>query len=259
MEKLTIQNVIDAFAAQGGITKKNAEAVARTFFDVVVEGLNADGVVKINGFGTFKVVTVADRESVNVNNGERIVIEGYKKVTFTPAENTAEDAPVIEKKPKKAAPKKTAPKAETPKIEVPKVEAPKVVSPKVEAPKVETPKVEKPKTEAPKTPKEEKGGMSILVKLIALVLLVCVVVFAIRLFGGNDEPVQAEPEVIEEVVEEVVEVVDTPKVHVLQPGEFLAKISKEYYGTEDSVAAIIRLNNLTNPDNVPVGTELRLP
>ena len=55
MEKLTIQNVIDAFAAQGGITKKNAEAVARTFFDVVVEGLNADGVVKINGFGTFKV------------------------------------------------------------------------------------------------------------------------------------------------------------------------------------------------------------
>jgi LysM repeat protein len=85
------------------------------------------------------------------------------------------------------------------------------------------------------------------------------VVFAIRLFGGNDEPVQAEPEVIEEVAEEVVEVVDTPKVHVLQPGEFLAKISKEYYGTEDSVAAIIRLNNLTNPDNVPVGTELLLP
>ena len=247
MEKLTIQNVIDAFAAQGGITKKNAEAVARTFFDVVVEGLNADGVVKINGFGTFMVVTVADRESVNVNNGERIVIEGYKKVTFTPAENTAESAPVIEKKPKKAAPKKTAPKAETP-----KAEAPKVVSPKVETPKVETPKT-------PKAPEEKKDGMSVFMKILAIVLLICVVVFAIRLFGGNDEPVQAEPEVIEEVVEEVVEVVDTPKVHVLQPGEFLAKISKEYYGTEDSVSAIIRLNNLTNPDNVPVGTELLLP
>lgn len=252
MEKLTIQNVIDAFAAQGGITKKNAEAVARTFFDVVVEGLNADGVVKINGFGTFKVVTVADRESVNVNNGERIVIEGYKKVTFTPAENTAESAPVIEKKPKKAAPKKIAPKAETP-----KAEAPKVVSPKVETPKVETPKTETPKT--PKAPEEKKDGMSVFMKILAIVLLICVVVFAIRLFGGNDEPVQAEPEVIEEVVEEVVEVVDTPKVHVLQPGEFLAKISKEYYGTEDSVSAIIRLNNLTNPDNVPVGTELLLP
>ncbi len=252
MEKLTIQNVIDAFAAQGGITKKNAEAVARTFFDVVVEGLNADGVVKINGFGTFKVVTVADRESVNVNNGERIVIEGYKKVTFTPAENTAENAPVVEKKPKKVAPKKTAPKTETP-----KAEAPKVVSPKVETPKVETPKTETPKT--PKAQEEKKDGMSIFMKILAVVLLICVVVFAIRLFGGNDEPVQAEPEVIEEVAEEVVEVVDTPKVHVLQPGEFLAKISKEYYGTEDSVAAIIRLNNLTNPDNVPVGTELLLP
>ena len=252
MEKLTIQNVIDACAAQGGITKKNAEAVARTFFDVVVEGLNADGVVKINGFGTFKVVTVADRESVNVNNGERIVIEGYKKVTFTPAENTAENAPVVEKKPKKVAPKKTAPKTETP-----KAEAPKVVSPKVETPKVETPKTETPKT--PKAQEEKKDGMSIFMKILAVVLLICVVVFAIRLFGGNDEPVQAEPEVIEEVAEEVVEVVDTPKVHVLQPGEFLAKISKEYYGTEDSVAAIIRLNNLTNPDNVPVGTELLLP
>ena len=252
MEKLTIQNVIDAFAAQGGITKKNAEAVARTFFDVVVEGLNADGVVKINGFGTFKVVTVADRESVNVNNGERIVIEGYKKVTFTPAENTAENAPVVEKKPKKVAPKKTAPKTETP-----KAEAPKVVSPKVETPKVETPKTETPKT--PKAQEEKEDGMSIFMKILAVVLLICVVVFAIRLFGGNDEPVQAEPEVIEEVAEEVVEVVDTPKVHVLQPGEFLAKISKEYYGTEDSVAAIIRLNNLTNPDNVPVGTELLLP
>lgn len=252
MEKLTIQNVIDAFAAQGGITKKNAEAVARTFFDVVVEGLNADGVVKINGFGTFKVVTVADRESVNVNNGERIVIEGYKKVTFTPAENTAENAPVVEKKPKKVAPKKTAPKTETP-----KAEAPKVVSPKVETPKVETPKTETPKT--PKAQEEKKDGMSIFMKILAVVLLICVVVFAIRLFGGNDEPVQAEPEMIEEVAEEVVEVVDTPKVHVLQPGEFLAKISKEYYGTEDSVSAIIRLNNLTNPDNVPVGTELLLP
>lgn len=253
MEKLTIQNVIDAFAAQGGITKKTAEAVARTFFDVVVEGLNADGVVKINGFGTFKVITVADRESVNVNNGERIVIEGYKKVTFTPAENAAESAPIIEKKPKKAAPKpvkKAAPKAAAPIAEAPKVVAPKAVAPKVEA----------PKTETPKAPKEEKGGMNIFVKLLVVILLICIVVFAIRLFGNKEEqPVQAEPEVIEEeIVEEVVEEV-APKVHVLQPGEFLAKISKDYYGTEDSVAAIIRLNNLTNPDNVPVGTELLLP
>ena len=87
MEKLTLQNIIDAFVEQTGLSKKGADTIARTFFDVIVEGLNEDGQVKINGLGTFKVVEVAERESVNVNTGERIVIGGYKKVTFTPADS----------------------------------------------------------------------------------------------------------------------------------------------------------------------------
>lgn len=87
MDKLTLQQIIELFAKQAGLSKKAADSVAKAFFDTIVEGLTADGIVKINGLGTFKVVEVAERESINVNNGERIVIPGYKKVNFLPAES----------------------------------------------------------------------------------------------------------------------------------------------------------------------------
>ena len=70
-----------------------AEQLLKTFFDTIMEGLDADGMVKINGLGTFKIVDVAPRESVNVNNGERILIAGYKKVNFIPDESTFTEMP----------------------------------------------------------------------------------------------------------------------------------------------------------------------
>ena len=63
----------------------------------------------------------------------------------------------------------------------------------------------------------------------------------------------------DEVIEEVVEEVSKPGTHVLQSGKSFSEISKEYYGTEDSIEAILRLNNITNPDDVPVGTVLLMP
>ena len=86
MERLSLQHITELFAKQSGLSKKAAEAITRTFFDTITQGLKADGLVRINGFGTFKLVEVAERESINVNNGERIVIPGYKKVTFVPAD-----------------------------------------------------------------------------------------------------------------------------------------------------------------------------
>lgn len=56
----------------------------RTFFDVIGQYLVQDKIVKVKGFGTFKLVDVQERESVDVNTGERIVIKGHIKVTFTP-------------------------------------------------------------------------------------------------------------------------------------------------------------------------------
>lgn len=84
MEKLTLQAVSELYAKKYGASRKFAESFSKAFFETIIEGLRADGIVKISNFGTFKVIAVADRESVNVNNGERIIIPGYRKVIFTP-------------------------------------------------------------------------------------------------------------------------------------------------------------------------------
>ncbi len=85
-EKITLQSLSDAFAASNGLTKKLADNFLKQFFEVVQEGLLADGMVKVKGLGTFKLVEIADRESVSVSTGERFVIPGYKKVSFVPDE-----------------------------------------------------------------------------------------------------------------------------------------------------------------------------
>ena len=83
-DKVTLQSVAESFSRACGVPKKVAEQLARAFFDTVVDGLSNDESVKIDGLGTFRVVEVASRESINVTNGERIVIAGYKKVNFVP-------------------------------------------------------------------------------------------------------------------------------------------------------------------------------
>ena len=62
----------------------------KAFFDIILEGLEQDGMVKINGLGTFKVTDVASRSSVDVNTGEKIEIKGHKKLTFLPADSLKE-------------------------------------------------------------------------------------------------------------------------------------------------------------------------
>lgn len=64
--------------------EKAAEGFIKSFFSVLMDGLHQDKAVKVRGLGTFKVTRVAPRESVDVNTGERIVIEGRDKITFTP-------------------------------------------------------------------------------------------------------------------------------------------------------------------------------
>lgn len=87
MEKLTLQAFSELYAERYGVSRKFADSFLKAFFDEITEGLKADGVVKINGLGTFKIIKTADRESVNVNNGERILIRGYSKVGFSPSQD----------------------------------------------------------------------------------------------------------------------------------------------------------------------------
>lgn len=89
-KKLTLQDFADYIVQQEGIAPKDADAFVRAFFDVIEEGLHEDKFVKIKGFGTFKLVSVSERESVNVNTGERIQISGHTKVSFTP-DNTMKE------------------------------------------------------------------------------------------------------------------------------------------------------------------------
>lgn len=86
-ERIGIQDLIDTLAEKHGITKKDAEAFVKEFFNLIEEALESDQYVKIKGLGTFKLTKVESRESVNVNTGERIQIEGHTKVSFTPEAN----------------------------------------------------------------------------------------------------------------------------------------------------------------------------
>lgn len=95
MERITLQAISELYSEQYGVTKKYADMVSKTFFDKIIEGLQTDGVTKIKGLGTFKISEVAERESVNINNGERFVIPGYKKVVFTPSAEISQPAKTV--------------------------------------------------------------------------------------------------------------------------------------------------------------------
>ncbi|ETD29139.1 HU family DNA-binding protein [Prevotella nigrescens] len=84
MAKTALQLIADAVAKKHKITVKEAERFVSSMFDVMNEGLKTDKLVKVKGLGTFKVQAVKPRESVNVNTGERVLIEGHDKVSFTP-------------------------------------------------------------------------------------------------------------------------------------------------------------------------------
>lgn len=83
-EKLNIQDLVDLLAEKHGMSKKNADSFVKEFFQLIEESLEKDKYVKIRGLGTFKLIDVESRESVNVNTGERFEIQGHTKVSFTP-------------------------------------------------------------------------------------------------------------------------------------------------------------------------------
>lgn len=83
-DKLNIQNLIDLFVQKQGVPPKEAEEFIKAFFSLIEEGLEQDRYVKIKKWGTFKLIDVDSRESIDVNTGERIEIQGHSKVSFTP-------------------------------------------------------------------------------------------------------------------------------------------------------------------------------
>lgn len=165
MDRISIQELSAILTVKSGLKKKEAERFATMLFEVVKEGLVSDRLVKVKGLGTFKMIDIEARESVNVNTGERVLIEGHEKISFTPDATMKElvnkpfsqfetvvlndgvefdDAPTIAEPPE-----------EELTVEVPTVEAPPVVESIVEEPTIEEPPVEEPNVEEP--PVEEKA------------------------------------------------------------------------------------------------------
>lgn len=166
-EKLSFQNIADTLARKAGVQKKVAETFSKAFFDTIVEAVSAGDVVKIKGLGTFKLVEVGDRESVNVSTGMRFVIPGYKKLTFTAEDHVAE---VLNPQAKTSVQvEESAKVAEPEKVEVPtKVSEPVKSETSIE---VETPKKEEdietliqvPEPEQVETPQDAFAGIDMLI------------------------------------------------------------------------------------------------
>lgn len=178
MGKLTIQEIAAVLQQKNNFDKQEANTFVTTMFQIIQERLETDGIVKVKGLGTFKMVDVEARESVSVRTGERVVISGHAKVTFTPdatmkelvnrpfsqfetvvlndgvefpdLEEPAEEQPVVEEQP---VAEEEAPVIEEQSVEEPIVEeeAPAVVAPVVSQPVDEQPEAEESVAEEPET------------------------------------------------------------------------------------------------------------
>ncbi len=179
MGKLTLQDLAAVLVEKNALDKEEARKFVAAIFDVIRDGVEKDKLVKVKGLGTFKIIEVEDRESVNVNTGERVLIDGHSKISFTPDSTMKElvnkpfasfetvalnDGVEFEDTPTPGVNTESKPV----KVEEQSKKAPKVVAeqPKEETAKnsektqVETPEVmvEEAKIEAPKNvdqPKEE--------------------------------------------------------------------------------------------------------
>lgn len=143
MTKSTTQKPSERLASASGINRRTAETFIKAFAETIVECARQDGAAKVSGLGTFKIQAVADRESVKISTGERFIIPGYNKLTFTAAPSVSDvltDQPPL-------LPIPEAPAEESPADESPAEESPTEESPAEESPALEVP-IEVPLPEA---------------------------------------------------------------------------------------------------------------
>lgn len=84
MDRLTIEDIANVLVERNALTKDAARQFAVQLFAVVREGLERDRIIKVKGLGTFKIVDVEARESINVNTGARVLIDEHSKISFSP-------------------------------------------------------------------------------------------------------------------------------------------------------------------------------
>jgi len=254
-KKITTQNLADTLR-QRGWDAQQVESFVDAFFKSLNDGITRDGIVKVKGLGTFKTVKVADRSSVDVNTGERIVIPGHNKLKFVEEDKVNAVLNGAElSEPTPPAPKKvTARKAETP------------ASDTLPGPS-KSPLKGDIESSTSLTPEEAGRGHSsrwwiwVSIALIVVLVAICLV----SIFANNSDaetPSSVEPKVDESSLtanRSSLTEVPAYKIHPFQKGESLTTISVLYYNTTDSVPRIMELNGLSDTSFIPLGTELKLP
>lgn len=186
--KINLSQLADLLAQAGGMSKAASEQFVKNFFDIISQTVLTEGLVKVKGLGTFKLVQMEDRESVNVNSGERFTIEGHQKISFIP------DADLKERINKPFAAFETVEITEEQAAKLDKMDEgqPNTDNDKT----IKTDNMAKSKEQEPKAPKEtkkevkndskdEKKRGGVLIRIIIAILVIALIVVLLWPLIGN--------------------------------------------------------------------------
>lgn len=278
-----------------GYDAKQADLVVRSFFAAIENGLEQDELVKVNGFGQFKLQRVEARQSVDVNTGERVEIKAHSKISFLPDATLKElvneplshlQPVVIDAPNEDVADTQTQMQAQVQaqtlsvdNVKPENTEAMKKEQAPKKAPKKTTKQDQKPVFEVEETKdvkknnqKKSNGWWLILLSLIVIAL----VIYAMTSMGNKKvnkkEPVKTETSapvqqtVVSEPVEQTPPAIDpsawpTLKTVTLEKGQRLTLLALENYGDKVFWVYIYEANKdvMPNPNQLKAGTKIRIP
>ena len=281
-EKLNIQDVVDRMCQETGAAKRETEFFVRTLITLISESLLSDRIVKINGMGTFKLILVERRESVDVNTGEKNEIPPHYKLSFIPdlelKEKVNEPFSAFETVEinNDSAPKKP-PEERIPDTVINLPEDPPVINETTKILEIEN----KNEINFKNKKKMRKNRKSLIVSIVIAILVILFVILSWLLFkalldkqifgfdpyrGAKrpvvetvvEDPVTTEAEENESEPETVKKVIDVVN---LERGSWLALISLKYYGNKIFWVYLYDFNKerIKNPQRVPVGTKIEIP
>lgn len=300
-KKRLLQDLIDGLAtANEGMKKKEAEDFIRLYFDTIQQNLLNEKVVKVNGLGTFKLIEVEARNSVNVNTGEAVVIPEHLKLSFIPESGFKEaiNKPFSDFEPIETKPEKT----KASQVQQPNIASEPIKQPNIQEMLEELTTIEHPmKPEAPRRPVR-----TILLVVFGILFIAGLTYWSIvsnqsakkditeklelveaynleDTIGLTEEPALVEnPALIDSMETTKTTATNTPKekpqqsatttdkpaakrnipaTTVVGSGDRLTLIAQQYYGHKVYWVYIYMENkeSISNPNNVPIGTTLRLP
>lgn len=293
-QKMNVTELVEALAEKHGIKREEAENFVKEFFSLIEEALEKDKYIKIKGLGTFKLIDVDSRESINVNTGERFEIQEHSKVSFTPdaALKTLINKPFEHFEPVLLNEHTVLEEAPAEEVGEEKKEVLSGNDGQDTGP-------------VQAKGKKESENMKYFILIVLLVILLCgtVIAFlyvpgllgreqsspapasmeevqeadgksdALQLPGQTEDVLQQDAPSATDMQEQVVEspsatsgsaeyeIVGTETTYTIKQGETLTKVALRFYGTKALWPYIVKHNReiIKNPDNVPYGTTIKIP